>query len=103
MLSQITKRNQAYQRNTVIITNNKQMQKMEDQPCKNGTETSPPPTLRTLSFRSIIHCMNRLKLKQIHPDKLSTVKGPNSHQIEEKVLVLPGACEAYQAQRGIPY
>ena len=26
------------------------------QPDKNGTETSPPPTLRTFSFRSIIHC-----------------------------------------------
>ena len=31
---------------------------LSHQPCKKGTETSPPPTLRTFSFKSIIHCTN---------------------------------------------
>lgn len=65
-------------------------------PCKNGTATSPPPILRTLSFKSIIHCTQQL-IERFH--KLVIKKTYNRTWKSKKV---PGAYEAYPDQIGTP-
>ena len=52
-------------RNQSCFRKKKNCKETQDKPCKNGTETSPPPTLKTLSFKSIIHCRQWVGLETI--------------------------------------
>lgn len=43
-----------------VVLSSTKVTRRHHQPCRNGTATSPPPTLRTFSFRSIMHCKRSL-------------------------------------------
>lgn len=78
---------------TCLITQCQWLHKQK--PCKNGTATSPPPTLKTFSFKSIIHCKKCSKKPLIEVHKLN-----RSNSLSN---ALPDVSEAYQVRKGIPY